>query len=85
MIPELGNAYIASLSDGSLCGICAPMSEQEKPIVRTHLRVSDIEQAVRDAESLRAVVALGPTELPEHGTIAITIHGGIEQGIWQLP
>lgn len=56
-----------------------------KDIVRTYLRVSDIEQAVRDAESLGAVVALGPTELPGHGTIAITIHGGIEQGIWQLP
>jgi len=83
--PELGNAFVASLPDGSLCGIRAPMSEHEKPIVRTYLRVADVEQAVRDAERLGAGIALGPTELPGHGRIAIYVHGGIEQGVWQLP
>jgi predicted enzyme related to lactoylglutathione lyase len=82
--PSLGNAFVASLPDGSLCGIRAPMSEQEKPIVRTYFRVADVDQAVRDAERLGAMIALGPTELPGHGRIAIYVHGGIEQGIWQL-
>ncbi len=83
--PGLGYAFVASLPDGSLCGIRAPMSEHEKPVVRTYIRVDDVEQAVRDAERLGATIALGPTELPGHGRIAIYIHGGIEQGIWQLP
>lgn len=83
-VPELGNTLVASLPDGSLCGICAPMSEHEKPIVRTYLRVVDVEKAVREAEHLGAEIALWPTDLPGYGRIAIFIHGGIEQGIWQL-
>jgi len=84
MEPELGNAFVASLPDGSLCGIRAPMSEHETPIVRTYLMVADVENAVRDAERLGATIALGPTELPGHGRIAIYMVGGIEQGIWQV-
>ncbi len=44
--PELGNSFVASLPGGSLCGIRAPMHDQEKPIVRTYLRVTDIESAI---------------------------------------
>jgi len=30
-----------------------------------------------------AEIALEPTEIPGQGTIAIYIHGGIQQGLWQ--
>ena len=82
--PELGGAFVASLPNGSLCGIRASMHEQESPTVRTYIRVADVESAVAKAAELGATIALGPTELPGRGTIAIYIHGGVEQGIWQL-
>ncbi len=41
--PEWGHSYVASLPGGSLCGIRASLHEQEKPIVRTYLRVLDID------------------------------------------
>ena len=37
MGPELGNSFVASLPDGSLCGVRAPMHDQENPIVRTFI------------------------------------------------
>lgn len=82
---ELGNAFVAELEGGSLCGIRAPMHDQEKPIVRTYLRVNDIEMAVKEAEQLGAFIALDSMEIHGHGKIAIYMHGGIEQGIWQVP
>ena len=48
------------------------------------IRVVDVEQAVRDGERPGAETALEPTDLPGYGRIAIFIHGGIEQGIWQI-
>ena len=83
--PEWGNSFVATLPDGSLCGIRAPLHDQENPTVRTYLRVTDIEAAVQEAGQLGAEVALEPTELPGQGKIAIYLHGGIEQGLWQLP
>lgn len=80
---ELGNAMVAGLPDGSMCGIRAPMHEQEKPIVRTNLRVTDIEAAVKRAAELGATIALEPMEIPGRGTVAIYFIGGIEQGLWQ--
>jgi predicted enzyme related to lactoylglutathione lyase len=82
--PELGNARVATLPDGSLCGIRAPMHDQEKPIVRTYLRVADIDTAVQRAAELGATVALAPMEIPGRGKIAIYFLGGIEQGLWQI-
>lgn len=82
--PELGNAFVATLPNGSLCGIRAPMHEQEQPAVRTYIRVDDIETSVETAVTLGATVALGATEIPGHGMIAIYLLGGIEQGIWQV-
>lgn len=84
-IPELGNAYVATLPNGSLCGIRAPMHEQETPITRTYLRVADIEAALAQAVELGGEVALGVMELPGQGSIAIYLLGGIQQGIWQVP
>ncbi|HKI77768.1 MAG TPA: hypothetical protein VKA26_04435 [Ignavibacteriaceae bacterium] len=83
-IPELGNAQVAEFPDGSLCGIRAPMSEMEKPIVRTYLRVGDLETSVKKAAESGANILLGKMELPRRGIIAIYEIGGIEHGIWQL-
>ena len=83
--PELANSFVATLPDGSLCGIRAPLHDQEKPIVRTYLRVTDIEAAVQEAGQLGGEIALEPTEIPGYGKIAIYLHGGIEQGLWQVP
>lgn len=82
--PELGNARVATLPDGSLCGIRAPMHDQEKPIVRTYLRVADVDTAVKRAAQLEATVALEPTEIPGRGKVAIYLVGGIEQGLWEV-
>jgi predicted enzyme related to lactoylglutathione lyase len=83
--PELGNASVARLPDGSLCGIRPPMHEQENPVVRPYIRVADVAAAASRAVELGGTLALGPTELPGHGTIAIYFLGGTEQGLWQLP
>ncbi len=83
--PEWGNSYVASLPDGSLCGVRAPMHETEQPIVRTYLRVADIDAAVEEAGKLGAEIALEPMEMPGHGRIAIYLLGGIQQGLWQVP
>lgn len=83
--PVLGNARVATLPDGSLCGIRAPMRSSELPVVRTYLRVADIDAASARVAELGATIALGPTELPGRGKIAIYLLGGIEQGIWQVP
>ena len=85
MGPELGNSFVASLPDGSRCGIRAPIHDQEKPTVRTYLRVTDIEKAVEEAAQLGGEIALEPVEIPGQGKIAIYLFGGIEQGLWQVP
>lgn len=83
--PDLGNAVVAELPGGSRCGIRAPMSPEEQPIVRTYLRVDDVDAEARRAVEHGAMLALAPTQLGAHGTIAIYFIGGIQQGIWQLP
>ena len=85
MAPELGNAFLASLPGGSLCSIRAPMHEQEKPTVRTYIRVLDILSAIQRAAELGATVALEPVDIAGRGEIAIYLYGGIEQGLWQVP
>ena len=82
--PELGNALVAILPNGSMCGIRAPMHEQEDPVVRTYLRVKDIDAAVKHAAELGATIALEPIEIPGRGKVAIYFIGGIQQGIWQV-
>ena len=84
MAPELGNAFVAPLPGGSLCGIRGPMHDQEKPIVRTYIRVTDINSSVQRAVELGATVALEPMEIAGRGEVAIYLYGGIEQGLWQV-
>jgi uncharacterized protein len=85
MDPQLGNAFVARLPDGSLCGIRAPMGTEELPIVRTYLRVTDLKTAVQRAAHLGAKILLEEMDLPGHGHIAIYEHGGVQQGLWQIP
>ena len=85
MGPEWGNSFVATLPGGSLCGIRGPMHDQEKPVVRTYVRVLDVDAAVQEAAQLGAKIALEPMEIPGQGRIAIYLHGGIEQGVWETP
>ena len=83
-VPELGNARVANLPNGILCGIRAPMSPQEKPIVRTYLRVTDLAASVKNVAESGANILLDRMEIPGRGIIAIYEMGGIEQGLWQV-
>jgi len=82
--PALGQARVASLPDGGLLGIRAPLTDVEHPIVRFYVRVDDVDKAAREAAASGATVALPPTPLEGHGQIAIFIQGGIEHGVWQV-
>ena len=75
---------MTDLPDGSLCGIRTPLHEMEKPTVRVYVRVDDIEATIKRVEGTGAEIALEPVEIPGHGKIAIYVHGGIEQGLWQV-
>jgi uncharacterized protein len=85
MVPELGNAFVAQLPSGVLCGIRAPMHEQELPTLRTYIRVADLSASVATAQAQGATVLLPDMEIRGRGRIAIFLIGGIEQGIWQVP
>ena len=83
--PALGGARVATLPGGGRCGIRAPMRADEPPTLRPYMRVDDVEAAMEAVEALGASVLLGPMALPGHGRIAIYLHGGVEQGLWELP
>lgn len=81
--PDLGQARVATRSDGTLVGIRKPLAAHEQPIMRTYLAVDDIQQAVKTAEQLGATVAYPPTRQGKRGTFAIVFHGGVQHGLWQ--
>ena len=85
LVPELGSAFVAQLPSGALCGIRAPMHEQELPTLRTYIRVIDLAASVATAQAQGATILLPDMEIPGRGRIAIYQVGGVEQGIWQLP
>jgi len=80
----LGNARTAVLPGGGLLGVRAPMHETEEPVVRPYWLVDNIEAALAAAVEAGAEVAHPPLEIPNHGTFAIYIRGGIHHGLWQL-
>ncbi len=80
---ELGNARTAELKDGGRIGVRAPMSANEKPVVRPYVLVDDIEAAVKAAKAAGGQVAMSPTEIPGQGAFSIYMLGGIEHGLWQ--
>lgn len=81
---ELGGSLVATLPNGTRCGVRASMHEMEKPITRAYVRVRDIDAHVERAQALGAVVGLEPTQLGPHGKISIYFVGGVEHGAWQL-
>lgn len=83
-VAELGQAFVAQLPGGSLCGIRAPLHPEEMPVVRTYLRVANLEASTRLAEQSGARVLLESMELPGWGRISIVEIGGLQQGLWQV-
>ena len=81
---NLGGARTAKLDGGGLLGIRGPLRDSETPVVRPYVLVDDIKASVKAAAEAGAKIALPPMEIPEHGTCAIVIHGGIECGLWQV-
>ncbi|MDN3648418.1 hydroxylase [Reinekea marina] len=82
--PMLGDARTATLADGSLVGVRAPMRETEAPVVRPYWLVNNIEEAVAAVEKSGGKIAMPPTEIPGKGTFAIYLQGGNDHGLWQL-
>ncbi|MCB9898591.1 MAG: hydroxylase [Planctomycetes bacterium] len=82
--PGLGNARTATLADGGVVGVRAPMHESEAPVVRPYVLVDDVEAAASAAVAAGAELAHPPLELPGHGKFAIYIQGGIHHGLWQV-
>lgn len=81
--PDLGQARVATLEDGTLVGIRAPLAEHESPTMRTYLAVDDIAAAVKRAEEAGAMVAYPPTRQGKAGMFAIVIHDSVQHGFWQ--
>jgi hypothetical protein len=84
-VPELGQARVAQLTDGSWCGIRAPLFESEAPVMRTYLRVADLDAATQAAAESGATVLLESMDLPGWGRISIVEIGSLQQGFWQVP
>jgi uncharacterized protein len=79
----LGNARTAPLPGGGLVGVRAPLRETEDPVVRPYWLVTDIQAAVAAAVESGGEIAHPPMEIPNHGTFAIYLLGGIDHGLWQ--
>ena len=83
-VTELGDARTATLSNGEILGVRAPMHEAEEPATRPYYLVDDIEKAVAEAEASGAEIAVPPMEIPGHGKCAILFYGEIQSGLWQV-
>ena len=81
--PVLGQARVATRTDGTLVGIRKPLAAHEQPIMRTYLAVDDIQEAVKKAENSGAAIAYPPTQQGPRGTFAIVIQGDVQHGLWQ--
>ena len=81
--PDLGQARVATRTDGTLVGIRKPLAAHEQPIMRSYLAVDDIQKAVKKAEEHGAMVAYPPTRQGQRGTFAIVIQGDVQHGLWQ--
>ena len=79
--PDLGQARVATQADGALVGIRKPLAAHEQPIMRTYVAVTDIEQALKEAEESGAAIAYPATRQGNRGTFAIVIQGDLEFGL----
>jgi predicted enzyme related to lactoylglutathione lyase len=59
------------------------LHEAEDRVVRPYLLVDDIDAAVAAAVAAGGEVAHPPMRIPDHGTFAIYIQGGVYHGLWQ--
>lgn len=84
-VPELGNAFVAELPDGSRYSVRAPMHGGERPVTRAYVRVDDIERAAAAVRESGALLAVPPMEIAGRGKIAIYMLDGTEHGLWQMP
>jgi len=82
-IAGLGNARTAALPGGGWVGVRAPLRETEDPVVRPYWLVNDIKAAVAAAVKAGGELAHPPLEIPDYGTFAIYVQGGIDHGLWQ--
>jgi len=83
-VAELGNASVATIPGGSLCGIRAPLHSEELPVVRVYLRVADLDAATAGAKAAGATILLESMDLAGWGRISIYELGGIQHGLWQV-
>ena len=81
---ELGGARTATLADGGIVGVRAPMHASEEPVVRPYWLVPDAQAALDKAAAAGAEIAHPPLEIPGKGTFAIYIQGGVHHALWQL-
>lgn len=81
---ELGNARTATVKEGYVVGVRAPMHDAEEPVVRPYWLVDDVGSAVAAAVKAGGEVAHPPLEIPGRGTFAIYVLGGVHHGLWQL-
>jgi hypothetical protein len=81
--PDLGEARVATQSDGTVLGIRKPLAAHEQPIIRAYLEVEDIQQTTKNAKESGATIAYPPTRQGDHGTFAIVIQGDVEHGLWK--
>ena len=82
-VPELGNARVAKLPDGSQMSVRAPMHDAEPPVTRTYFLTDNIEAATQAAVDAGAELAHPPLEIPGHGKFSIFFHGGNQFGYWE--
>ena len=80
----LGYARTATLSNGCMIGVRAPLSESEEPVIRPYWLVEDIEVAVTAAVEAGGVIIHEPLEIPGRGIFAIYMLGNNQHGLWQL-
>jgi predicted enzyme related to lactoylglutathione lyase len=83
---ELAGSWVAELPGGGLCGIRGPMNDDEKRglVVRTYVRVADLDRAVAIARENGATIAIESMSVGKYGRIAIYVIEGVQQGLWQV-
>ncbi len=83
-VAELGGARTATLSNGGMLGIRAPMHDAEEPTTRPYYLVDDIEKAVNEAAKTGAKIEVPPMEIPGRGKCAIIMFGFVQSGFGQV-
>lgn len=82
-VAGLGEARTATVPGGGLVGVRSPMHESEEPVIRPYWLVDDIAAALAAAVEVGGEVVHPPLEIPQYGTFAIYVLGGVHHGLWQ--